>query len=115
MTAHPQQLTIRRPDDWHIHLRDDAMLNTVLPYTSAVNGRAIVMPNLVPPVTSVAAAVACFGFIKTSGQLDAISTVGLGFMYLINLPLLLILGSRAMRAYHDYFRRLALGQIRRSA
>ncbi|WP_033789468.1 dihydroorotase [Pantoea septica] len=58
MTAHPQQLTIRRPDDWHIHLRDDAMLNTVLPYTSAVNGRAIVMPNLVPPVTSVAAAVA---------------------------------------------------------
>lgn len=58
MTAHPQQLTIRRPDDWHIHLRDDAMLSTVLPYTSAVNGRAIVMPNLVPPVTSVAAAVA---------------------------------------------------------
>ncbi|MBA2816691.1 dihydroorotase [Candidatus Pantoea persica] len=58
MTAHSQQLTIRRPDDWHIHLRDDAMLSTVLPYTSAVNGRAIVMPNLVPPVTSVAAAVA---------------------------------------------------------
>ncbi|WP_394564158.1 dihydroorotase [Pantoea sp. SGAir0180] len=55
MTAHPQQLTIRRPDDWHIHLRDDDMLNTVLPYTSAVNGRAIVMPNLVPPVVSVAA------------------------------------------------------------
>jgi dihydroorotase len=55
MTAQPQQLTLRRPDDWHIHLRDDEMLNTVLPYTSAVNGRAIVMPNLVPPVTSVAA------------------------------------------------------------
>lgn len=56
MTAHPQQLTIRRPDDWHIHLRDDDMLKAVLPFTSAVNGRAIVMPNLVPPVTSVAAA-----------------------------------------------------------
>ena len=56
MTAQPQQITIRRPDDWHIHLRDGAMLNAVLPYTSAVNGRAIVMPNLVPPVTSVAAA-----------------------------------------------------------
>ena len=56
MTAQPQQLTIRRPDDWHIHLRDDDMLQAVLPYTSAVNGRAIVMPNLVPPVTSVAAA-----------------------------------------------------------
>jgi len=61
-----------------------------------------------------AAAVATFGFIKTSGELDAISTVGLGFMYLINLPLLLILGSRAMHAYHDYFRRLARGEIRRS-
>lgn len=61
-----------------------------------------------------AAAVATFGFIKTSGQLDAISTVGLGFMYLINLPLLLLLGARAMHAYHDYFRRLRLGQIRRA-
>lgn len=58
MTAQPQQLQIRRPDDWHIHLRDDAMLHTVLPYTSEVCGRAIVMPNLVPPVTSVAAALA---------------------------------------------------------
>lgn len=62
-----------------------------------------------------AAAVATFGFIKTSGQLDAISTVGLGFMYLINLPLLLVLGSRAMKAYHDYFRRLSRGEIRRPA
>ncbi len=58
MTAQPQQLIIRRPDDWHIHLRDDEMLKTVLPFTSEVNGRAIVMPNLVPPVTSVAAAIA---------------------------------------------------------
>ncbi|WP_017348045.1 dihydroorotase [Pantoea sp. A4] len=58
MTAQPQKLTIRRPDDWHIHLRDGEMLQAVLPYTSAVNGRAIVMPNLVPPVSSVAAAIA---------------------------------------------------------
>ena len=56
MTAHPEKITLRRPDDWHIHLRDDEMLNTVLPYTSEVFGRAIVMPNLIPPVTSVAAA-----------------------------------------------------------
>jgi len=56
MTAQPQQLTIRRPDDWHIHLRDGEMLDAVVPYTSEVCGRAIVMPNLVPPVTSVAAA-----------------------------------------------------------
>ncbi|RAU34856.1 dihydroorotase [Pantoea sp. RIT413] len=56
MTSQPQHITICRPDDWHIHLRDGVMLESVLPYTSAVNGRAIVMPNLVPPVTSVAAA-----------------------------------------------------------
>ena len=37
MTAQPQQLIIRRPDDWHIHLRDDEMLRAVLPWTSAVS------------------------------------------------------------------------------
>lgn len=57
MTVLPQVLKIRRPDDWHIHLRDGDMLKTVVPYTSQVYGRAIVMPNLVPPVTSVAAAI----------------------------------------------------------
>ncbi len=56
MTAQPQVLKIRRPDDWHIHLRDDDMLKTVLPYTSQVFGRAIVMPNLAPPITTVDAA-----------------------------------------------------------
>ncbi|WP_392586553.1 dihydroorotase [Serratia ureilytica] len=56
MTAQPQVLKIRRPDDWHIHLRDDEMLKTVVPFTSQVFGRAIVMPNLVPPVTTVGAA-----------------------------------------------------------
>jgi AGCS family alanine or glycine:cation symporter len=59
------------------------------------------------------AALACFGFIKTSEQLDAISTVGMGFMYAINLPLMVIMGAQAMRAYHDYFRRLKAGQIKR--
>ncbi|WP_253383989.1 dihydroorotase [unidentified bacterial endosymbiont] len=58
MTAQPQVLKIRRPDDWHIHLRDGDMLNTVVPYTSEIYGRAIVMPNLVPPVTTVDAAIA---------------------------------------------------------
>lgn len=56
MTSLPQTLTIRRPDDWHIHLRDGEMLKTVVPYTSRVYGRAIVMPNLTPPVTTVEAA-----------------------------------------------------------
>ncbi|TNE85600.1 MAG: dihydroorotase [Deltaproteobacteria bacterium] len=45
-------LTLRRPDDWHLHLRDAAMLDAVLPPTAAVFGRAVVMPNLKPPVTT---------------------------------------------------------------
>jgi dihydroorotase len=49
-------MTFRRPDDWHVHLRDGAMLAAVLPYTARQFARAIVMPNLVPPVTTVAAA-----------------------------------------------------------
>jgi len=51
-----QTLTIRRPDDWHVHLRDGDMLKTVAPYTARQFARAIVMPNLDPPVTSVEAA-----------------------------------------------------------
>lgn len=58
MTAQPQVLKIRRPDDWHVHLRDGDMLKTVVPYTSETYGRAIVMPNLAPPVTTVDAAIA---------------------------------------------------------
>ena len=53
-----QRLSIRRPDDWHLHLRDDAMLAAVLPFTAAQFSRAVIMPNLVPPVTTVAAAIA---------------------------------------------------------
>jgi dihydroorotase len=51
-----QSLTIRRPDDWHLHLRDGAMLEAVAPYSARQFARAIIMPNLVPPVTSVEAA-----------------------------------------------------------
>lgn len=47
----PATLSIRRPDDWHVHLRDGAMLNGVLPYTARQFARAIVMPNLSPPIT----------------------------------------------------------------
>lgn len=49
-------LTIRRPDDWHVHLRDGAILAGVAPHTARQFARAIVMPNLSPPVTSVQAA-----------------------------------------------------------
>ena len=48
------RLTIRRPDDWHLHLRDGEMLKGVLPHTSAHFARAIIMPNLVPPVVTTA-------------------------------------------------------------
>jgi dihydroorotase len=51
-------ITLRRPDDWHIHLRDGAMMATVLPLTARQFARAIVMPNLAPPVTDIAAALA---------------------------------------------------------
>ncbi len=53
-----QQITLTRPDDWHVHLRDGDALRTVVPHTAAQFGRAIVMPNLRPPVTTAAQAVA---------------------------------------------------------
>jgi len=49
-SAKPQTLTLRRPDDWHLHLRDGDMLRAVLPETARHFARAIIMPNLVPPV-----------------------------------------------------------------
>ncbi|NNE52384.1 MAG: dihydroorotase [Sulfitobacter sp.] len=53
-----QSLTIRRPDDWHLHLRDGELLRAVLPHTAAHFARAIIMPNLVPPVVTGADAAA---------------------------------------------------------
>ncbi|HYJ83812.1 MAG TPA: amidohydrolase family protein, partial [Allosphingosinicella sp.] len=52
----PSRLVIRRPDDWHVHLRDGPMLEAVAPYTARQFARAIVMPNLDPPVTTAAMA-----------------------------------------------------------
>ncbi|MEM1433351.1 MAG: dihydroorotase [Pseudomonadota bacterium] len=49
-------MILRQPDDWHLHLRDGAMLEAVVSYTARQFARAIIMPNLVPPVTTVAAA-----------------------------------------------------------
>ena len=51
-----QALTLTRPDDWHLHVRDGAALNTVVPHTAAEFARAIIMPNLKPPVTTAAQA-----------------------------------------------------------
>lgn len=55
MTA---QITLTRPDDWHLHVRDGAPLHTVVPHTAAQFARAIIMPNLKPPVTTAAQALA---------------------------------------------------------
>jgi dihydroorotase len=52
----PDTLTLRRPDDWHLHLRDGEALKAVLPFTARQFARAIVMPNLSPPVTTIEAA-----------------------------------------------------------
>ncbi len=54
----PPRLVLRRPDDWHVHLRDGALLQAVAPATARTFARAIVMPNLRPPITTVAAALA---------------------------------------------------------
>jgi dihydroorotase len=58
MTSPATSLTLKRPDDWHLHLRDGPALGAVVGHTASVFGRAIVMPNLKPPVTTVAAAAA---------------------------------------------------------
>src|SRR2546421_3635602 len=58
MTALGDRVTLRRPDDWHLHLRDGPQLASVVAATARVFARAIVMPNLRPPVTTVEAAAA---------------------------------------------------------
>jgi dihydroorotase len=58
MTLQAQTFTLTQPDDWHLHLRDGVALQAVLPFTAAQFGRAIVMPNLRPPVTTAAQAMA---------------------------------------------------------
>ena len=57
-TTHTSNLTLTRPDDWHLHVRDGAALNTVVPHTAAQFGRAVIMPNLKPPVTTAELALA---------------------------------------------------------
>jgi dihydroorotase len=54
----PTALILRRPDDWHLHLRDGPSMQAVLPFTAAQFARAIVMPNLAPPITTTTAALA---------------------------------------------------------
>ena len=52
MTPPAQTLTLTRPDDWHLHVRDGAALQAVVPHSARQFGRALIMPNLRPPVTT---------------------------------------------------------------
>ncbi len=52
-----EQITLRQPDDWHVHLRDGEILESIVGYTARVFRRAIIMPNLIPPIKSVGAAI----------------------------------------------------------
>jgi dihydroorotase len=66
-----QSLTLTRPDDWHLHLRDGAAMAAVLPFTARQFGRAVVMPNLKPPVTTATAALAYRLRIQAAGATSA--------------------------------------------
>ena len=74
-------LTITRPDDWHLHVRDGAALATVVPHTAAQFGRAIIMPNLKPPVTTAAQA------LEYAARIRAAVPAGLQFEPLMTLYL----------------------------
>ena len=74
-------LTIIRPDDWHLHVRDGAAMAAVVPHTARQFGRAIIMPNLRPPITSTAAALAY------RDRIDAAVPEGLRFQPLMTLYL----------------------------
>ena len=63
-----QTLTFRKPNDLHVHFRDGEMLKTVVPYTARAFSRAIVMPNLSPPVTTAAMALAYRDRVLAAGE-----------------------------------------------
>ena len=73
------RLTIRRPDDWHVHLRDGALLQAVVGHTARQFARAIVMPNLKPPITTVEQASAYRQRIRTALQHSAGETAAAAF------------------------------------
>jgi len=73
------RLTIRRPDDWHVHLRDSGMLQAVVAHTARQFARAIVMPNLRPPITTAAAAAAYRERIRSALQASGGAELAAGF------------------------------------
>jgi len=81
-----QHIVMTQPDDWHLHLRDGEMLKAVLPYTARQFARAIVMPNLKPPVTTVEQATAYAQRIRATLPRELIEQ-GLSFEPLMTLYL----------------------------
>jgi dihydroorotase len=90
-----QALTLTRPDDWHLHVRDGDALNTVVPHTAAQFGRAIIMPNLRPPVTTTEAALAY------KARIQAAVPAGVAFEPLMTLYLTDLLPAQEIRKAHD--------------
>ncbi|MDO9054614.1 MAG: dihydroorotase [Gallionella sp.] len=90
-----QQLTLTRPDDWHLHLRDDALMQSVLPDTARQFARAIVMPNLRPPVTTTAQA------LEYRARILAALPAGAVFEPLMTLYLTDVTGAEEIRRARD--------------
>ena len=90
-----QTLTLTRPDDWHLHVRDGDALNTVVPHTAAQFGRAIIMPNLRPPVTTTEAALAY------KARIQAAVPAGVAFEPLMTLYLTDLLPAQEIKKAHD--------------
>lgn len=103
MTATPQQLRFRRPDDWHVHLRDGDMLESVVAHTAQQFARAIVMPNLTPPIITTEQALAYKSRIEAALQAtpEAPAFTPLMTLYLTNnTPAAEIAKAKASGAVH---------------
>jgi dihydroorotase len=90
-----QALTLTRPDDWHLHVRDGDALHTVVPHTATQFGRAIIMPNLRPPVTTTEAALAY------KARIQAAVPAGVAFEPLMTLYLTDLLPAQEIKKAHD--------------
>jgi dihydroorotase len=98
-------ITITRPDDWHLHVRDGAALETVVPHTAAQFGRALIMPNLKPPITSVQQAG------EYARRIRAALPEGSAFQPLMTLYLTDNLGPEAIRRAADTRGSMGDGQV----
>lgn len=104
MTKKPDQISLVRPDDWHLHVRDGDMLHGVIGHTARQFGRAIIMPNLTPPVTTTAQAHAYKQRIETAlgkWQQDSKENASAHFTPLMTLYLTDNTPAEEIRKAHD--------------